>query len=500
MTDVSENTDFEHGTFVGMYRSLIQGRKKHTVIYNDRTEDIVYFKDVYILPTGLNVQITSEKNKRVQTIPHASIMTIDGKDPETLAETLQQPALPKRFVFSVIALTSLIKNKLSDPEFRNIWVSGEISDLKPSAAGHIYFSIKDDRATLNAVLFRGRAQSLKFKLERGLKIELRGSLSVYEPRGNYQFIAEEAVPEGKGALQLAFEQLKKKLAAEGFFDAARKRPIPRFPEHIGVITSPSGAAVHDIIKTTLVHFPAVHIIIYPSRVQGDGAAADIAAKIRLANNHGLADVLIVGRGGGSLEDLWAFNEEETARAVFESKIPVISVVGHEVDFTITDFTADMRCATPTAAAEFCTGAYKELKNNLPVTISRIEQSIAQKVQMYQERLRSRNIGMLIKLLGYNLINKQQRLDELTASAHRLIREMFKDHTASFAALAGKLHALSPFNVLGRGYSVVKKNDKIVTDADTLIGGDRINITFHRGSAEAAVETVTTINNSGEAVD
>src|SRR5512136_2779310 len=262
-------------------------------------------------------------------------------------------------ILTVSRLTALIRSTLEE-NFEHVWVEGEVSNLSTPSSGHLYFTLKDAGAQLRCVMFKGAVRNLRFRLKDGMGLILRGRITVYEQRGDYQLIAEYAEPLGIGALQLAFEQLKERLVREGLFDESRKKPLPVLPQRIGVVTSPTGAAIHDILTVVNRRFANVQILIVPVRVQGDGAAAEIAAAIDDVNRYGAVDVMIVGRGGGSLEDLWAFNEEAVARAIARSRIPVISAVGHETDYTIADFAADLRAPTPSAAAELAVKDRDEL--------------------------------------------------------------------------------------------------------------------------------------------
>jgi exodeoxyribonuclease VII large subunit len=266
----------------------------------------------------------------------------------------------KRKVHTISELTRKIKELLTK-SFREVWVTGEVSNLTYHRSGHVYFTLKDEDAALGCVIWRSAAGKLRFRIEEGSEIIALGDISVYEVRGNYQLVVVYAEPKGIGALALAFEQLKKKLAAEGLFDERHKKPLPFLPRKIGIVTSPTGAAVRDMIRTILARFPNAHLIVHPARVQGEGAAGEIAAAIQTLNEMNEVDVMIIGRGGGSLEDLWPFNEEIVARAIFASAIPVISAVGHEVDVTISDYVADARAPTPTAAGEMVVPREEDLR-------------------------------------------------------------------------------------------------------------------------------------------
>jgi len=278
------------------------------------------------------------------------------------------PRNDSEHIYTVTELTRGIRSLL-EANFGRVWVCGEVSNLKRHSSGHVYFTLKDDQSQLSIVFFKSDAARLRFKLEDGLQLNIEGRITVYERRGNYQLIASTAEPVGYGALQLAFEQLKKRLGEEGLFDEERKKPLPRFPQRIGVVTSPTGAAIRDILNVIERRFSTVEVILYPSLVQGEGAAEQISAGIGTLDREGKVDVIIAGRGGGSLEDLWAFNEEVVACAIFECKTPVVSAVGHEIDFTIADFVADLRAPTPSAAAELVVQERETIKHRLELASS-----------------------------------------------------------------------------------------------------------------------------------
>ncbi|HEU5394058.1 MAG TPA: exodeoxyribonuclease VII large subunit, partial [Candidatus Methylomirabilis sp.] len=338
-------------------------------------------------------------------------------------------------------------------------------------------------------MFRAANRGLKFRPEDGLTVLVRASLGVYEPRGEYQLYVEHMEPKGLGALQLAFEQLKARLAAEGLFDETRKRPIPRLPRRIGIVTSPSGAAIRDMLNIIDRRFANVEILIYPARVQGEEAAGAIAAGIEALNARGDLDVLIVGRGGGSIEDLWAFNEERVARAIAASKVPVISAVGHETDFTIADFVADLRAPTPSAAAELVVAHKAELAQRLDDLTSRLETALRHRVGAGRQRLTS-----LVRHLG--LVNPVERVrrqrERVAAAAETLrgaIRTRLKLWEGDLRALAGKLESLSPLAILARGYSITRllPDLRIVKDAAAVRPGEAVSILLDRGSLACRVE-------------
>jgi len=320
---------------------------------------------------------------------------------------------PDRRPLSVSELTARIRDLLAK-NFTDVTVEGEISNCRPAQSGHFYFTLKDEKAQVRCVWFKQQMRGLKFRPEDGLKVSVRGSVSVYEARGEYQIYVESMEPVGRGALQLAFEQLKKRLEAEGLFDAKHKKPLPVLPSRIGLITSPTGAAVRDVVRILRRRFPNVHLTLYPVRVQGEEAAGEITKAIKFFNQREMVDVLIVGRGGGSMEDLWAFNEETVARAIYESKIPVISGVGHETDFTIADFVADVRASTPSAAAEIVVQTRKQFDDHL----ARLVNTLAEQIR-YRIVVRSRRVHELAGRRGFRrpldlLRQQRQRADELTS--------------------------------------------------------------------------------------
>src|SRR6202030_2317935 len=317
-----------------------------------------------------------------------------------MAEKVKQFELnlaPERKIWSVAELTARISGVLST-QFSNLWVEGEVSNYRPAQSGHLYFTLKDAKAQVKCVCFRTQAMRLKFRPEDGLKLIVRGSIGVYEPRGEYQIYVEHIEPSGVGALQLAFDQLKKRLDAEGLFDEARKKPLPMLPRRIGVVTSPRGAAVRDIIRILRRRFPNLHLIVYPVRVQGDGAAEDIVAALKYFNRKQLVDVILVARGGGSIEDLWAFNEESVARAIAACTIPVISGVGHESDFTIADFVADVRASTPSAAAELVVRSRQEFDRHLAQLRSKVAQRMRYLLLEAHHRLREQGVHRALRQL------------------------------------------------------------------------------------------------------
>jgi exodeoxyribonuclease VII large subunit len=320
---------------------------------------------------------------------------------------------PERKIWTVTELTSRIQDLLA-AQFSNIWVEGEVSNYHASQPGHLYFTLKDEKAQVRCVCFRNQAIRLKFRPEDGLKLIVRGSISVYEPRGEYQIYVEHIEPAGLGALQLAFEQLKKRLEAEGLFDPARKKPLPVLPGRIGVVTSPRGAAVRDIIRILRRRFPNLRLSVYPVRVQGDGAAEDIVEALHYFDSKRLVDVILLARGGGSIEDLWAFNQEEVARAIAACTIPIVCGVGHESDFTIADFVADVRASTPSAAAEIVVRSRQEFDRHLKELEHKISQQMRYGLLERRHRLKELTTHIGFRRLEDRLRRRRQQTDELTS--------------------------------------------------------------------------------------
>lgn len=394
-------------------------------------------------------------------------------------------------VYSVSQLNGYVKKLLDgDEALSTVFVSGEISNFKAHYTGHYYMTLKDDGASVKAVMFASNTARLRFMPENGLKVLVIGRVSLYERDGSYQLYITDMQPDGIGSLNLAFEQLKKKLAAEGLFDEAHKKRIPIFPKRVGVVTSATGAAFRDIQNVIGRRFPAVQIIIKPVLVQGDGAAADIARAIRLFNLHKAADVLIVGRGGGSVEDLWAFNEEPVARAVYESAIPVISAVGHETDFTICDFAADLRAPTPSAAAELCVPDIVTVKNTLDAYSLRQVRALRSRIEFEREKLRALAESSALKNPLDRITDSRQELCALFDKMSASVSGELDSRRATLAACASKLDALSPLAVLARGYSITYKNGRPVSDITSINQGDGIEIRMNNGLLNA---TVTGIN-------
>ena len=414
----------------------------------------------------------------------------------------------ERAVLTVSALTIELRAVLEE-RFPAVWVEGEISNFRLYGSGHAYFTLKDAEAQLRCVLFRNRGRRIKFEPADGLHVMAFGSVEVYAQRGEYQLVVELLEPKGLGALQLAFEQLKARLTLEGLFDPARKRELPRFPRKIGIVTSPSGAAIRDMLRVIGRRFGELHIVIAPAKVQGEGAAEEIAQGLRDLNALGDVDVIIVGRGGGSLEDLWAFNEEVVARAICASKAPVISAVGHEVDFTIADFVADLRAPTPSAAAELVVrekqavvDALDDLARQLQRAAHRPLSDLERRVDELGLRLRRgmhadwRRAAHRVELATAALrasspvarvSNGRHRLERLEAQLRNEIRHALDQARHHLGEAAGRLDSLSPLAVLGRGYSLTRTPDgRIVRSARQVGAGDDVRVLLHEGSLECRV--------------
>ncbi len=388
-------------------------------------------------------------------------------------------------IYTVSQLTKSIKRVLED-SFGSITLQGEISNFKRHSSGHIYFTLKDEFAQIQAVLWRSRVQSLKFMPQDGMKVLVRGSVTVYELRGSYQIDVSYLEALGAGELQLAFERLKQKLAAEGLFDRALKRPLPRFPMRIGIITSPTGAALQDILNILNRRCPAVTVTICPVKVQGTEAAAEISEAIKAFNDYAEIDVIILTRGGGSLEDLWAFNEEIVARAIHKSRIPIISAVGHEIDYTISDFVADLRAPTPSAAAELViptTSEMVEFVRNFQYTGSQyISESISLKRERINALLRSYALNK-----PFDLIRQfSQRLDELKRGLEQGINHKFTLLRQSYTSLVKRMASVDPATILRRGYSLVYRDNHIIAHPKELHPSNEITIRFHEGEVQAEV--------------
>jgi exodeoxyribonuclease VII large subunit len=420
--------------------------------------------------------------------------------------TLDVEAKPKALTIS--ELNRAVKGHL-EGDFGDVWVQGEISDPRTFPSGHTYFKLKDAGAQISAAIFRGDASNLKFKLEHGMEVLARGRVTLYEARGSFQIVCRHIEPQKQGALQLAFEQLKKKLAAEGLFEDARKKPLPAFPERIGLVTSRQGAAVRDMLAVLKRRFTGLHIRLMPVLVQGEGSALQVAEAVNDFNKYYPdTDVLLVGRGGGSLEDLWAFNEEPVARAIADSSIPVISCVGHETDFTIADFVSDKRAPTPSAAAELVVQEKEAIAQHVDQLSGRLARSISHVVQALEDKLKrlasspsllrperifelqAQRINDLKLRLWNEFKNKLGAAEERLKITHRLpgaLRGVVAQADADLRRLMEKLDTLSPLKVLGRGYAIAFKDGRAVRQAREVAKGDKVKVRVGDGDFNAVVE-------------
>lgn len=396
-------------------------------------------------------------------------------------------------VLSVSQLNRYIKmNFDADENLANIFISGEISNFTNHyRTGHLYFTLKDDSAAVRAVMFNSSAKRLKFMPEDGMKVIARGRVSVYEASGQYQLYVDDMQPDGVGALNLAYEQLKEKLQKEGLFSELHKKPLPPYPEKVGVITSPTGAAVRDIINVLGRRFPYAEIVFCPVLVQGEGAHLQLTDAVNLFNSERAADVIIIGRGGGSIEDLWEFNDEGLARAVYNSEIPVISAVGHETDFTICDFVADMRAPTPSAAAELAVPDANELQYALSALKNRMFLNVSSRIADRRSRLEYLTSKGVLKSPDEMLSNRSQRLDTAFSKMLSSYENRIGGKKVEFISAATALSKLDPMSVLMRGFAFVSdKNGKNVYSSQALAKGDKINVRFHDGSAVCEVKEIT----------
>jgi exodeoxyribonuclease VII large subunit len=392
---------------------------------------------------------------------------------------------------SVSQLTAQIKERL-EGEFPSVWVAGEISNYSRPQSGHCYFTLKDDQAQIRAVMWRSSAAKAKFDLADGLDVICHGHIDVYAPRGSYQLVVEQVQPKGVGALELALRKLREKLTAEGLFDPARKRRLPRFPRQLAFVTSPTGAAVHDFLQVLRRRWRGVDVLIIPARVQGSGAAQEIVAGIRLANRLSPPpDVLIVGRGGGSLEDLWAFNEEPVVRAIVASRIPTMSAVGHEIDVTLSDLAADVRALTPSEAAERVVPAAEEISARMRSYGERLRLAAHRRVMLLRSRFDAL-AGQRPFRRPFELVHdRSRRLDELTLRANSAMRSIFRDRQGQLLNLAGKVYSLSPLAVLSRGYTITQdaKTGAVLRSSHGVRVGQRIVTRFADGATISQVETI-----------
>lgn len=401
---------------------------------------------------------------------------------------MYSPQIQKPRVLSVSQINFYIKSIIeNDGSLQFVLVTGEISNLTVhQRSGHIYLSLKDSNSVISAVMFAGNARRLRFRLENGMKVICRGRISVYEPSGRYQLYIEDMQPDGVGALTLAFEQLKKSLAQKGLFDNAHKKPLPKFPKTIGVITSPTGAAVQDITNIIRRRFPSADIVLAPVLVQGESAPEQLVRAVNKFSASKIADVVIIGRGGGSAEDLWAFNDEQLAYAVYNCETPIISGVGHETDFTVCDFVADVRASTPSAAAELAVPDRQELMSYYFKQKQYISAMLDRKIKTAQLRLENQQRRMSA---SSPKLKAEQLEKQLSAKSEKLTRFMniyISDKENKLIAAKGKLDGLNPLNVLNRGYAIAEKYEKIITSSKQLKNGDDFTVILSDGKINAKV--------------
>jgi exodeoxyribonuclease VII large subunit len=400
-------------------------------------------------------------------------------------------------VLTVAQLTQYIKNIFAvDPQLNRLRVSGEISNFKYHSSGHMYFTLKDAASSLRCVMFRSQNARLTFLPANGIKVVLGGRISVYERDGQYQMYVESMAPEGVGSLFAAFEELKRKLAEEGLFNEEYKQPLPAVPKRIGVVTSPTGAAVRDILTTLSRRFPLAEVLVVPVLVQGPDAASQIAAAIHFLNGVDGVDVLIIGRGGGSIEELWAFNEEMVARAIFASRVPVVAAVGHETDFTIADFTADVRAATPTAAAELVVPDRRDLLLGLAATERRMASCVCARLEHDKRYLERLATSRVLTRPMERLEQHRQVVDTLFTRVDTCMDYLLKSCKAQVDLMAGKLGALSPEAVLARGFAICyDERGEVLRDAANTLSGAMVRVTLQKGHLNANVtETQTEEDN------
>ncbi|MFN3550852.1 MAG: exodeoxyribonuclease VII large subunit [Endomicrobiia bacterium] len=394
-----------------------------------------------------------------------------------------------KIVFTVTQLSNILKT-LVEEAFQEVWVEGEISNLKSYSSGHMYFILKDEESQIKGIIFRDVIKKLKFSLENGLKVVCYGRIEYYNPRGEINLIVYDITPKGIGALQLAFEQLKKKLEQEGLFDVKRKKQIPLLPQRIGVVTSPDGAAIRDILTVIRRRFANVEIILYPVKVQGETAKEEIAEGIRFLNeNFPYLDVLLIGRGGGSIEDLWAFNEEIVARAIAESKIPTISCVGHEIDYTIADYVADLRAPTPSAAAEIVVKNKEDLIHKIENLKIRLIQNIRQVFKIYYNRLERLTNSRVLVYPKIFYEDKVQKIIDLENKIFVFLKHYLEVKYHKLNLLKEKLNLLSPQNVLLRGYAIVYYKDRVLNDINKLKLKDEVKVLLHNGEFVSVINKI-----------
>ena len=390
-------------------------------------------------------------------------------------------------VHSVSDVNRYLKDLLArEPLLSGLSVRGEISNFKQYPSGHCYFTLKDANSALKCVMFRSRAQYLRFLPQNGMQVVAGGTISVYERDGVYQLYVDSLMPEGTGDLALAFEQLKKKLSAEGLFEQSRKQPLPAFPKKIGVVTSPAGAVLRDIYRVSKRRWPSVQLVLYPVQVQGEGAAEQIARGIDFFAEEYAVDVIIAGRGGGSMEDLWAFNEEPVVRAIAACPVPLISAVGHETDFTLADFAADVRAATPSQAAELAVPDRAEVNRQVENLTSQLTRQMRREIDLRRQRLDHVLQSRVMRQPQSMLAERRQRLDFLLAGLQNTAKQELQNKSHGLKLLLNRLAAINPAAVLGRGYGIVTKQDKLVSSINAVEIDDEIQLSLTDGSLKARV--------------
>ncbi len=428
-----------------------------------------------------------------RSAPDSQRSLFDSVAPSKAASSAAQPA-----VWTVTQLTRRIKQTLEEA-FPDVWVGGEVSNLRRSQTGHVYFTLKDAEAQLSAVLWRSTVQRLRFDLENGLEVVCRGAVEVYAPRGNYQLIARQVQPRGLGALELAFRQLYQRLHRQGLFDPRHKKPLPRFPRFVAVVTSPTGAAVHDVLRTLRHRWPLLRVLVVPAAVQGEEAPGQIARAVELVNRlRPRPDVMIVGRGGGSLEDLWAFNTEEVVQAIFRSQVPVVSAVGHEVDTTLSDLVADLRALTPTDAGQKVVPHCREVQIHLQHLAARLRRHLAERVRQAGHRLQAVACSRVLRRPQTLLDEPLQRVDELSEQLLRVVQTRLEQAQNRVNHAAGKLESLSPVAVLARGYSLTLRAEdgRVLRSHEEVAPGDRILTQLARGTILSRVESTSAEDHPG----
>ncbi|MGF7185811.1 exodeoxyribonuclease VII large subunit [Desulfitispora alkaliphila] len=395
-------------------------------------------------------------------------------------------------VITIRELSEYVKVMLdNEPRLQQMWVKGEISNFKHHSSGHMYFTLKDEYSSIKAVMFKGKNWNLNFIPKNGMSVIVRGSVSLYIKGGQYQLYVEEMQPEGQGSLYIALEKLKEQLNKKGYFDLSIKKEIPILPSKIGIVTSPTSAALRDILKVINRRYPNYPVIISPTAVQGDDAPKQIAKAINNLNKLGSVDVIIVARGGGSLEELWAFNAEEVATAIYNSQIPIVSGVGHEVDYTISDLVADKRAATPSAAAEMVVPVKAEMIEKVNLKKERLKQALINKLQQKKEHLYYLRNSSVLTNPKASLNQYYQQVDYLERDLLNNISRVMKDVRSNYSLCANKLELLSPLKVLSRGYSICqdKKTKEIITDSDQVTGEQLLELNLYKGRIDVVADKI-----------